>query len=295
MPSLVDVRSVSSTRPVIAYLNRAFDGSFSSSGAADGYPAAAARTYATYEGWRPASASATLSSAYAVAYPTSYIGAVIIGAPSGATVLAQYSTDGVSYETVSGSIDAATGTALWLFDAVQARFVRLLVSGMNVAGARVAVLMAGSATVLQRSIYVGHTPLDYARQTVLASNRSESGQFLGRIIRRESNATGVTVSNLTAAYYRQSLDPVFVAMRSQPIFWAWRPQPSVFQSDTYATESDVVLTTETDDPLQLEESTGVYSDDVSYAWMRGDPQMVNQRPNGMVQVSFDLESGDFSL
>lgn len=123
---------------------------------------------------------------------------------------------------------------------------------------RLAVLYAGVSTVLQRRIYVGHTPITYGRNLSIVGGMSESGQYLGELIRRESRSTSVNLQNLTAEWYREELDPFFAQRPRNPCFWVWRP-------DTYSAE-------------------------VGYAWLSGDPTVTNQRANGMMEVSFELEA-----
>jgi hypothetical protein len=65
---------------------------------------------------------------------------------------------------------------------------------------------------------------------------------------------------MTPGWYRQNFDPFLVAAKDSPFFWAWRPF-------SFATE-------------------------VGYVWLRNDPKVVNQRTNGMMNVSLEI-SGYF--
>jgi len=264
MGKLDDGRSSPSSNPVIAYRNPAFDGVFGADNAATGFPAGNARSYGTYEGWRPTGASSALEVTLAATQSITYCAALCFGAGATTTVQPAYSTDGgSSWTDVGNPLDADEGALLWLFDSISGvTDFRWTVDDGNIAGFRLAVAMVGQFTAMQRSIYVGHTPIRFGRRTTLAANRAESGAFLGRILRRETLATQVRLDNLTPAYYRDTLDPLFVAMQLQPAFWAWRP-------------------------------VSLAADDVSFAWVRGDPEVVNQRPNGMMSASFELGSGDF--
>ncbi|MEE4384158.1 MAG: hypothetical protein V2J02_19335 [Pseudomonadales bacterium] len=264
MGLLVDERAAPDAQPVLAYANPAFAGAFSATNAATGFPAQAARSYATYEGWRPTGADSNLTVAFAAPQTVDYMAAVCIGGAPDTTIRPFLSTDGSTYTPQSAPQDADEGAILWLLDSVASvDAVRFQVVNGNVAGFRLAVVMAGQRTELERRIYVGHSPITRSRQVETTSNRSESGQFLGRIVRRTSLATSVSMGNLTPSFVRNTLDPAFVAMQQQPAFWAWRPEAA------FATE-------------------------VAYAWMQGDPQVVNQRPNGMMQISFELGSGPFA-
>jgi hypothetical protein len=127
----------------------------------------------------------------------------------------------------------------------------------NETAPRIAVLSVGVATVLQRRLYVGHTPISYGRQLETIGSISEGGQYLGEIVRRETRTTTVDLQNITADFYREELDP-FVAQRPrEAAFWAWRP--------------------------------GDYPNEVGYVWLRGNPQPVNQRSNGMMNITLEFE------
>ncbi len=119
------------------------------------------------------------------------------------------------------------------------------------------VMYAGVSTILQRSIYVGHTPITYGRDVTTIGGFSENGQYLGELVRREGRSTSVSLQNLTPQWYREQLDP-FIAQRPRyPAFFSWRP--------------------------------GQYEAEVGYVWMTGSPRPVNQRPNGMMSIDINFE------
>jgi hypothetical protein len=120
----------------------------------------------------------------------------------------------------------------------------------------IAVVYAGALLVLQRRIYVGHTPIPYGRSAKITNGRSESGNFLGRIVLNEKTQSAVKMQNLTPAWYRQHLDPFIAASKEAPFFFAWRPLS--------------------------------YPREVGYAWMTNDPQPSNARANGMMQIDLQM-------
>jgi hypothetical protein len=107
---------------------------------------------------------------------------------------------------------------------------------------------------LPRNIYVGHTPIVYGRKTQVMTGRSERGDFLGRIVMNRTLESDVTMLNCPPAYFRDEIEPFFIASEEAPFFFAWRPY-------TY--------------PLE-----------VGFCWMSADGMMANQLPNGFVQFSF---------
>lgn len=119
------------------------------------------------------------------------------------------------------------------------------------------VMFVGKLLYLQRRIYVGHTPITYGRNSVVETGVSESGNFLGRIVTRQSNTTQVNLSNLTAAWYRSYLDTFITQSKESPFFFAWRPS--------------------------------TYPYEVGYAWITNNPRPVNQSPNGMMGIDFEME------
>lgn len=121
----------------------------------------------------------------------------------------------------------------------------------------IAVLMFGQVLRLQRRLFVSHTPIVFGRNSTVSVGVSEEGEFLGRTVRRRMYETSVASGNITGSYYREKIDPFFQAAVTDPFVFAWRPMS--------------------------------YPNEVAYAWLNGDGKMVNQRPNGMVEISFQME------
>lgn len=119
---------------------------------------------------------------------------------------------------------------------------------------RASVMYLGRLLILQRRIYVGHTPLTMGRNARITNGRAESGDFLGRIVLTETLQSAISMQNLSPDWYRDNMDPFIAASKDTPFFVAWRP--------------------------------GDYPEETSYAWMTNEPQPSNQRPNGMMQVDF---------
>jgi len=149
------------------------------------------------------------------------------------------------------------GPALFRFTSQSLYAVRLrMQASSNATVPQIAVMYVGKLLVLQRRIYVGHTPIKYGRTTRVINNRSESGNFLGRIVLGEATQTSVSLQNMTATWFRSYLNPFLLAAREAPFFFAWRPSS--------------------------------YPNEVGYAWLSGDVLPVNQRANGMMSVELPL-------
>jgi hypothetical protein len=121
----------------------------------------------------------------------------------------------------------------------------------------IAVVYCGALLVLQRRMYVGHTPINMGRDVSHASHRSVSGNFLGRIVLGRKTGTSVALQNLTPDWYRTYMHPFVLAAEEIPFFFAWRPSS--------------------------------YPNEIGYAWLTQDPKPSNQRTNGMMQVDLQLE------
>lgn len=167
-------------------------------------------------------------------------------------------TDGGAWsEVVTDTILPDDSPVIFRFTPQSAFAVRVRIQPSSLGDApSAAVVYVGKLLILQRRIYVGHTPIPYGRQTSVVTGKSESGNFLGRIIVGENRMTGVNMMNLTAAWYRNNMDPFIAAAQQYPFFFGWRPLDYPFET--------------------------------GYGWITDNPQPQNQRTNGMVQISFKM-------
>jgi len=158
-------------------------------------------------------------------------------------------------ELVQDVLLADDGPALFRLPEAAYTGLRIRLQPGN-AAPRIAVLYVGELLVLQRRIYVGHTPITYGRQTKVINARSESGNFLGRIVTGQKTMTAVQMKNLTPDWYRANMEPFFLVAQETPFFFAWRPES--------------------------------YPNEVGYGWLTNDPQPKNQLPNGMMEIEFQM-------
>ena len=178
---------------------------------------------------------------------------------TGATVKLQGSNDGgLSWTDVSLETQPGTDDCLVVhFDpASYSSWALLITPGTDVP--YIGVLYIGRMLVLQRNIYVGHTPLVYGRKKTVLTGKSENGQFMGRIARREFLEGGAALSNIAPSWFRAYLDPFLDECQAgKPFFWAWRP--------------------------------GTYPLEVAYAWITGSPGASNTAPNGLMSANWDMQ------
>lgn len=176
---------------------------------------------------------------------------------TGATLKFQSSSDASTWlDVTEPQVLSSDNVHIHEFDSVFARYFRLLITPGSAPPA-IAVWYVGEIFALQRRIYVGHTPFPYGRNTTISNGRSESGQFLGRVMRREFLESNVSLDNLTPAWYRQQMEPFIQAARTRPFFWAWRP--------------------------------GSYPNETGFAWLTDDVKVSNQRANGYMQAAMSLQ------
>lgn len=158
-------------------------------------------------------------------------------------------------EIVSGVIPSSDGPLLFRFTPQAVTSIRIRMRPGD-AAPQVAVVYAGALLVVQRRIYVGHTPITYGRNTNVVNAMSESGNFLGRVVLNETRGTNISFENLTADWYRTYFEPFVAACNEIPFFFAWRPD--------------------------------AYPNEVGYLWLTEDPQPNNSLPNGMMAVSLKV-------
>lgn len=112
----------------------------------------------------------------------------------------------------------------------------------------------GKSIALERRVYVGHSPMNYARATNVTSGMSETGQYLGRVVRSQALDVSLSQQNVHPEYYRSVIDPFAKAAITKPFFMAWRPKD--------------------------------YPNEIGYCWLTKDIVPQNQLSNGMMQ--FDI-------
>jgi hypothetical protein len=250
---------VDARNPRIGWHNLVTAENVSADEQADDEPAVNLANPATYLKWRGTttdeqSVQVTLSSAADVNYFA--IAKHNLGS-SGATIQFQSSTDGSTWDDVTSAIVLNTNyVVIYEFDTVFAQYFRLLITPGSEPPS-IAVLYIGEILILQRRIYVGHTPFPFGRKTTVSNGRSESGEFLGRVLRRQFLESSVDMQNLTPTWYRQYFEPFVESAKTQPFFWSWRP--------------------------------GSYPNECGYAWLTDDVKPQNSRSNGMMSVSFSMQ------
>jgi len=176
----------------------------------------------TYQFWQPVSLPAWWQIDNGSPIEIDYVGiAAHEFGSNGNLIEIQYSDDEDTWTTVADANPNDNRPLMFLFEAVTARYWRVLIDSGT--APRVGVIYVGKVLQMQRAIYGGHSPITLSRDTEIRPNTSEGGQWLGRSIIRDGVSTSFNWSNLKAAWYRSNFDPFVKSARRFPFFIAWRP------------------------------------------------------------------------
>jgi hypothetical protein len=263
------VDGLTADNPIVGYQTLVTSSNITATTAQPDWPATNLANVSTYLKWKAESGSPLLDEYLTVVPDTvediDYVG--IAGhnfgsgqMPVSVEVLDESTSPASWVEVISETLLADDGPVIFRFEKAAYPSIRVRIQPSQLAEqvtASAAVLYAGELLILQRRIYVGHTPIPYGRQLKVANHRSIAGAFLGRIVLSETTSTSIEMQDLTPAWYRQYFESFLQAAREIPFFFGWRP--------------------------------GAYPREIGFAWLTGDPQPQNQLANGLMSISFDVE------
>jgi len=195
-------------------------GTVNASSTATGYFAEGPANSLTYEKWKP-SAPGTWEYDHGGASECDYcaIGAHTFGTDS-ATFKVQYWNGGAWVDLCAAQSPADDEPIMVIFAPQTRQRWRVNISAGT---PEIGVVKFGKALQMERAFFGGHAPLNLARQTVLRSNLSETGEFLGRTKQRTYLASSFGWEHLTAAWVRTNWPTLQTAIETEPFFVAWRP------------------------------------------------------------------------
>lgn len=205
-------------------LNWLSGGTVSASSTATGYFADAPTNTLTYERWKPTGSDSKWEYDHGSAVQCDYwaIAAHTLGT-NGNEVYAQYYDDGLStWRRLAPTTAITTDEPIMgIFEPVTAQRWRIKIPTGS--APEVGVIKFGSALQMERPLYGGHAPISTARQTLLRSNYSETGEFLGRSKQRTYLSTQYDWQHLTETWVRANWPTFQLATEAEPFFIAWRP------------------------------------------------------------------------
>ena len=122
------------------------------------------------------------------------------------------------------------GPVIYRFEAQSMSQIRLCMQAYSaLRTARAAVVYVGKLLVIERKIYVGHTPLPDGIKSNVVNGRSESGKFLGRIELGEWRESTIPLSLVSPDWFRTYMRPFLREGKNLPFFFAWRPEDYPFE------------------------------------------------------------------
>lgn len=245
--------------PIFGYRSVVATTNVTSGNAASGYPITNVANVSTASFWRGSNTSqqyvtVTINPAQTVDY-------VAIARHNFATagiavsIETQIGSGDPWVEKIAPSIPANNNAMIFRITAQSAYGVRIKLAAGSSAP-EIGVVYVGQILASTQRIYVGHSPIVLNRQTQVVSGMSENGQYLGRIVTGSNLTTAVNLTHLSPSWYRTNFDPFVAAAQTVPFFFGWRPYS--------------------------------YPNEVGYAWLTNNPQPSNMLPNGMMQVTLEM-------
>ncbi|WP_441280502.1 hypothetical protein [Tardiphaga sp. 862_B3_N1_1] len=245
--------------PLIGWRNVVTSTTIAAGTAEANYPASNLANPATHLEWRAAETSEQyLTITTNEVDPIDYIAVARHNFASAAIPLSvEGFVDGVWTELVEEVIVANDDPVLFRFVAQSLAQIRIRIQE-GLQPARAAVVYCGKLLVIERKVWVGHTPLPHGRKASVANGRSETGNFLGRIVLGAWRESTIPLSLISPAWYRANMDAFLAdAQRDLPFFFAWRPES--------------------------------YPREVGFAWLVDDPAPTPVGPSNL--LAFDLKVG----
>ncbi|MFA9232000.1 MAG: hypothetical protein ACEQSU_14850 [Microgenomates group bacterium] len=201
-------------------LNWLAGGTVVASTTAAGYFDVAPANSLTYERWKPSAIPATWEYNHGSASNVDY--ACIAGHTLTGCTIRIERWNGAAWVALSPDTLVTDNGPLWFFF-VTLSTQRLRVNILSGTAPEISVIRFGLALQMEQPIFGGHTPIDLSRQTILRSNRSETGEFLGRTKQRTLLATSFDWTHMTTAWVEANWPTMQKAVESEPFFIVWRP------------------------------------------------------------------------
>lgn len=252
---------INENNPVILWNNQLTRSTIAATTAETAYPATNLANNATNFRWQATSAALNyLTFTPGSAEQSDAVGLARHNFGSQAIAVSLEADDGGGFdEIIAPFIPGNDRPILMRYTAASYQAVRVKLAAGD-AAPQLAVMFVGKTLVMQRRIYVPHTPMPMGRVVAVTNNMSDSGEFLGRIVKSKHRTTGHTFMNLKPDWYRTYVDPfveyALEADQGGAFFFAWRP--------------------------------GSYPDEVGYGYLTNQPRPQNQNSAGMVKVDFQI-------
>jgi hypothetical protein len=176
----------------------------------------------TYERWF--SATGTMQATFQTSSTT--VDSIGIAAHNlgskGSTIQIETLPTGAGSWTTRATITPTSDKPIFItFESATVADIRITVTGGT--NREIAVIYAGVSLVMQRAMFAGHSPVDLSQVTEYRDTTSDTGNFLGRKVRRKGYATTYNWTNLVDFWYRENFQPFVESAILLPFFIQWRP------------------------------------------------------------------------
>lgn len=121
---------------------------------------------------------------------------------------------------------------------------------------RIAVFYIGKLTVMERGMLQDVTPILYANRTDVVTGRSESGDFIGRIITDQTKEVSYSFESVGYDWFKEEMGEFAEASMTTPFFFAWLP--------------------------------AIFPDEVGYGWLNNDLNPAAFHYVGGIHINFEL-------
>lgn len=224
---LAEVQTYPADNPVIGWHNVVTPGRITASSEAADYPAINLANPNTSLQWRAADTAAqSIVILTEEIEPIDYIGIARHNFGSAGIALLVEGRASVvdSFTELVQEFIPPDDSPLTIRFAPQALYEVKITFATGSAALRAAVLYVGKLLVMERGLWVDHTPLKYGRRQNVLNGRAESGDFLGRIVKGEWRESPAKFQHLDPDWYREFMEPFLDVAQEEPFFFAWRPQ-----------------------------------------------------------------------
>lgn len=220
----------------IAHSRNWVTGTPSVTGTAVGYFSDAPNDTLTYERWKPDALPAVWQ-LNDVSGDVNYCAIAAHTCGSDGVIVSVEYWDGTSWMPIDSVAPTDDSPIMFLFQTVSSDMLRVLFTGS--VAPEVGVLKFGIVLELPDQIFSGHVPVSLGRRTVLRSNYSDTGEFLGRTRQRSFQETAFSWDKLPRAWIDAWWPDLQRAIESEPFWIAWRP--SSFQDVAFAQVDEVPI------------------------------------------------------
>lgn len=157
---------------------------------------------------------------------------------NGVEITVSYAVSANGPTTEIATFTPSDNSAVFLtFDTLTAEQI-VIETNAATTGLEIGVVSAGRFMRMEQPIYGGHNPIDLNQDTDYESTLSDTGQFLGRTVKRKGLKTTFSWQHLTPDWVRNTFKPFKESAVTTPFFIKWRPD--LYEASAYChTTSDI--------------------------------------------------------